>query len=54
MVVSMHMFRSTSWKDMILCPGMIAYGVTCAFAGVSSVWFMGTMEPHLFTEVTTN
>ena len=36
---------------MFLCPGMIAFSIAVFFAGSSSVWFTGTMEPHLFTEV---
>ena len=36
---------------MFLCPGMIAYSIAVVFAGSSTVWFAGTMEPHLFSEV---
>ena len=37
--------------EVILCPGIMAYGLATLIAGTSNDWFNATMEPHLFEQV---
>ncbi len=45
------LIRVTSWKEIICCPGIMAYGFATLVAGSSNDWFNATMEPHLFEQV---